>query len=128
MEKIPYTQTLIARSDDATLFRIRDHVVPAGWWLFIQHFGAEDEDTACDEILVGRGKDEGIVHPFENQVPSVAGTFYHSEKGLYFIPEGERLIAEFYASTLRDRCKLIIDGYLTPKVQSGSRANEKKVE
>lgn len=127
MEKIPYTQTLKARSTSAVLFRIRDIVVPSGWWLFIQHFGCEDEDNGCDKIRVGRGRDAGIVHPFEDQVPAVAGTFYHTEKPLYFVPEGEKLIAEFYGSTLNDHCKLIIDGYLTKKRQSGSRANEKKV-
>lgn len=118
MEKVPYTKTIPARSNDAVVFRINDAPVPSGMWLFIQHFGCEDEDNACDKIRVGRGRGIGIAHEFEDQVPAVAGTFYHSEKPLYFVPEGERVIAEFYGSTLKDACKLVIDGYLTPKVGS----------
>lgn len=131
MEKIPYTRALPARSDDAVVFRINDAPVPSGMWLFIQHFSCLDVDSAPDKIRVGRGRGVGITHEFEEEPAPALNVVYHSEKPLYFVPEGERVIAEFSGTTLQDHCKLVIDGYLTPKIGSRTvfkQSTPKKLE
>lgn len=128
-EKIPYTITIPTVSDGVGVQYIRDNRVNMGTWLFLQHIGARnrDADGTVTKIRVGRGPDEVITHIFEEEANPAADIFYHTVK-TYFIPEGERLIAEFTGTAEFDMLELVADGYTTPKVQSGSRVNEKKVE
>lgn len=128
MEKIPYTQTLKARSEAPGTYYIRDNKVDSGWWLFVQHFACKDIETAPSKIIVGRGKDEAIDHPFEEEGAPAVDTWYHSEKPLYFVPEGERMIAEFQTTVLNDQLRFVIDGYLTPKRLSDKVEPLKKLE
>lgn len=128
-EKIPYTQNLQTISLAADVEYVRDHRVNMGTWLFLQHIGARSRTAAgtVTKIRVGRGKDQVITHIFEEEANPAVNIFYHTVK-TYFIPEGERLIAEFTGTTVDDMLELVADGYTTAKVQSGSRANEKEVE
>lgn len=128
-EKIPYTVTIPAVSDGAAVVYVRDNRVNMGTWLFLQHIGARHLTVqgTVTKIRVGRGRDQVITHLFEEEPSPVVDVFYHTQK-TYFIPEGERLIAEFYGTTEGDILELVADGYTTAKVQSGSRADEKEVE
>ena len=128
-EKIPYTQTIPAVSDGKAVFYVRDNRVNMGTWLFLQHIGARNRnaDGTVTKIRVGRGRDQVITHLFEEEAGPTPDVFYHTEK-TYFVPEGERLIAEFYGTGAGDMLEVHADGYTTPKVESGKAAVGERLE
>ena len=125
--KIPYTRELKLISDGAAEVMVYDQPVRSGLWLFLQHVGARDIESAPTKIIVARGVKDVVSHLFEEEPAPAADVLYHTEK-TYFIPEGQNLIVIFEGTVAGDHLEVYPDGYLTPKVEAGRVFAPKKAK
>ena len=116
MEKIPYLRSLSAACDNAVNFFMVTEPIPSGMWLFVQNTTEENRTTNFDAIRVGRGKDSGSPHWWEEHVTCLVNVLYWQDKELHFVPEGERVIFRFDGCTVDDELFCEVEGYLTEKV------------